>query len=137
MLRERTATARGFGDDIKLPVLAKLMLAERFIPRLFEQIALVAAVHSDGFCKDLEALETFLAITANSNDKPQEKQTAEVLLPPDSAVLTEWKSSETINDWARLPPKLSGLDLRPYLFVTKDKRLFWPSISSGSLSRSG
>lgn len=45
LLRERTATARGFGDDIKLPVLAKLMLAERFIPRLFEQIAFVAAVH--------------------------------------------------------------------------------------------
>lgn len=34
LLRERTAAARGFGDDVKLPVLAKLMLAERFIPRL-------------------------------------------------------------------------------------------------------
>ncbi len=45
LLRERTAVARGFGDDIKLPVLAKLMLAERFMPRLFEQIAFVAAVH--------------------------------------------------------------------------------------------
>lgn len=113
------------------------MLAERFIPRLFEQIALVAAVHSDGLCKDLEELETFLAITDNINDKPKEKQASEVLLPLDSAVLTEWKSSETISDWARLPPKLSGLDLRPYLFVTKDKKIIWPSIGSGSLSRSG
>ena len=33
-LRQRTAEARGFGDDVKLTVLAKLMLAERFIPRL-------------------------------------------------------------------------------------------------------
>lgn len=30
-----TAEARGFGEDANLPVLAKLMLAERFIPRLF------------------------------------------------------------------------------------------------------
>ncbi|GLS32584.1 hypothetical protein [Neomesorhizobium albiziae] len=32
VLRQRTAEARGFGDDVKLPVLAKLMLAERFSP---------------------------------------------------------------------------------------------------------
>jgi hypothetical protein len=74
LLRDRTATARGFGDDIKLPVLAKLMLAERFIPRLFEQIAFVAAIHSDGHCKDLEALETFLTISNKNDDKPKEKK---------------------------------------------------------------
>ncbi|EMX1425568.1 NTPase KAP [Escherichia coli] len=129
LLRERTATARGFGDDIKLPVLAKLMLAERFIPRLFEQIALMAAVHTDGLCKDLEALETFITITDSSDDNPKAKQAVEILLQADSTVLTEWKSSETINDWARLTPKLSGLDLRPYLFVTKDKKDYFGPIS--------
>src|SRR5439155_5443019 len=35
LLRQSSAKARGFGDDVKLPVLAKLMLAERFLPRLF------------------------------------------------------------------------------------------------------
>ena len=34
LLRERTAQARGFGEDIKTPVLAKLMLAERFSPEI-------------------------------------------------------------------------------------------------------
>ena len=34
VLRQKTAHARGFGDDVKLPVLAKLMLAERFLPHL-------------------------------------------------------------------------------------------------------
>ncbi len=43
VLRQRTAEARGFGADVKLPVLAKLMLAERFLPRLFDQIAAAAA----------------------------------------------------------------------------------------------
>ena len=57
VLRQQTAEARGFGDDVKLPVLAKLMLAERFLPHLFDQIATAAAAAPDGKCSDLETLE--------------------------------------------------------------------------------
>ncbi len=129
LLRERTATARGFGDDIKLPVLAKLMLAERFIPRLFEQIAFVAAVHPQGRCEDLEALEKNLAAADDKDGKPKGQKAAEPTPAPDNAVLTEWKSSETVCDWAHLSPKLTGLDLRPYLFVTKDKKDYFGPVS--------
>ena len=48
VLRERIAEARGFGEDVKLPVLAKLMLAERFLPRLFDQVAAAAVTAPDG-----------------------------------------------------------------------------------------
>lgn len=132
LLRERTATARGFGDDIKLPVLAKLMLAERFIPRLFEQIAFVAAVHPHGFCEDLDALEKHLATADGKEPQAGERKgpkSVEPVAVPDSAVLAEWKSSETICDWACLSPKLSGIDLRPYLFVTKDKKDYFGPVS--------
>lgn len=132
LLRERTATARGFGDDITLPVLAKLMLAERFIPRLFEQIAFVAAVHPKGFCDDLEALEKSLA----ADGKTSAQGTSKGAKPPDSpvpisdnAVLSEWKSSDTVCDWARVQPTLSGVDLRPYLFVPKDKKDYFGAVS--------
>ncbi|MDS4019500.1 MAG: Qat anti-phage system ATPase QatA [Candidatus Competibacter sp.] len=133
LLRERTAIARGFGGDINLPVLAKLMLAERFIPRLFEQIAFVAAVHPQGLCEDLDALEKGLA--AADGKEPQAgdrkgQKTADTTPAPDSTVLTEWKSSETVCDWASLSPKLSGLDLRPYLFVTKDKKDYFGPVSA-------
>ena len=57
MLRHQTALARGFGDEVKLPVLAKLMLAERFMSRLFDQIASAAARSPDGRCAELTALE--------------------------------------------------------------------------------
>ena len=57
LLRHQTALARGFGEDVKLPVLAKLMLAERFLSRLFDQIASAAARDPDGRCADLAALE--------------------------------------------------------------------------------
>lgn len=129
LLRERTATARGFGDDITLPVLAKLMLAERFIPRLFEQIAFVAAVHPQGLCEDLETLEKSLAAADSKDGEPKGQKAAEPTPAPDNAVLTEWKSSESVRDWARLSPKLSGLDLRPYLFVTKDKKDYFGPVS--------
>lgn len=129
LLRERTATARGFGDDIKLPVLAKLMLAERFIPRLFEQIAFVAAVHPQGLCEDLETLEKSLLAAGGKDRESKAQKAAESVPASDNAVLTEWKSSETVRDWARLSPKLSGLDLRPYLFVTKDKKDYFGPVS--------
>ncbi len=130
LLRERTAIARGFGDDITLPVLAKLMLAERFIPRLFEQIAFVSAVHPQGLCEDLETLEKSLAAVDSKDGEPKGQKAAEPVPASDNAALTEWKSSETVCDWARLSPKLSGLDLRPYLFVTKDKKDYFGPVSA-------
>lgn len=138
LLRERMATARGFGADITLPVLAKLMLAERFIPRLFAQIAFVAAIHPKGICEDLENIERGLAAEgvntkgdgkvveeARKGSKPTEAAAPE----PESAVLTEWKSSDTVRDWALVQPLLSGIDLRPYLFVTKDKKDYFGPVS--------
>lgn len=132
LLRERTATARGFGDDIKLPVLAKLMLAERFMPRLFEQIAFVAAIHPHGFCEDLNALEKHLAVANGKEPQASERKaqnSVELVSMPDNAVLAEWRTSESICDWACFLPKLSGIDLRPYLFVTKDKKDYFGPVS--------
>lgn len=139
LLRERTATARGFGADITLPVLAKLMLAERFIPRLFEQIAFVSAIHPKGLCEDLEMLEKSLAgdgASAKSDrkaiagDARKGPKAIDAVTPAsENAVLAEWQSSDTVRDWARVQPLLSGIDLRPYLFVTKDKKDYFGPVS--------
>jgi len=131
LLRERTATARGFGDDIKLPVLAKLMLAERFIPKLFEQIAYVAAIHPQGQCEDLGLLEESLnvATVKEAPDEGKEKKAPEPAAVTESTVLSEWKTSGVVRDWARLVPRLSDTDLRPYLFVTKDKKDYFGPVS--------
>jgi predicted KAP-like P-loop ATPase len=138
LLRVRTAEARGFGNEISIPVLAKLMLAERFIPRLFEQIAYTSAVHAKGLCEDIDALEKSLA-TDSAGEKIHNK--AEVThgkgykaddaasTANENAVLTEWKSSQTIKDWARVIPFLGEIDLRPYLFVTKDKKDYFGPVS--------
>ncbi|MCP4165923.1 MAG: NTPase KAP [Chloroflexi bacterium] len=139
LLRHQTADARGFGDDVKLPVLAKLMLAERFLSRLFDQIASAAARHEIGLCDDLAALEA-----AEASDKgPKKRESkdpkvtdmdAEVSKPKkpaskDSLVLAEWKAADTIRAWAKLSPNIGAVDLRPYLFVTKDRKDYFGASS--------
>ena len=130
LLRQASADARGFGDDVKLPVLAKLMLAERFNGRVFDQIANAAATAQDGICADLDALEA--AATGKKKtrepESPQAVQGEVGAKKPDgetSAVLAEWLASPSTLDWAKLKPPLGNVDLRPYLFVTKDRKDFF------------
>jgi len=146
LLRQKMADARGFGDEIKLPVLAKLMLAERFLPSLFDQIATVAVTHPKGRCMDLAALEKVGAADdakplpssstkTNAIDVKDPKPVAAAILIPESAILTEWKSSQSILAWARVQPPVAEIDLRPYLFATKDKKdYFGPASVLGHLA---
>ena len=134
LLRHASAEARGFGEDVKLPVLAKLMLAERFLTRVFDQIASVAAGSEDGKCPELAALEAEVtkpreASTSKNGSKvdPPAKK-ADIGLEParnDSALVTEWLSSPATLAWAKVMPSLGTVDLRPYLFVTRDRKDFF------------
>jgi predicted KAP-like P-loop ATPase len=135
LLRQSMAEARGFGNEVKLPVLAKLMLAERFMPRLFDQIAYAAAAHPKGICEGLAPLEAAVASEPDKKPKAEAKagkgadaasETAE------SPVVTEWLSSPQIRAWARIKinPPLGGVDLRPYLFVTKDRKDYFGAASA-------
>jgi predicted KAP-like P-loop ATPase len=137
LLRKRTADARGFGDDIRLPVLAKLMLAERFLPRTYDQIATAAAANPGGLCEDLKPLETSATPQNETPTKPGTKaasQTKEQPAAQDSATLAEWKASPAVLEWARIAPPLGGEDLRPYLFVAKDRKdYFGPASALGKL----
>jgi hypothetical protein len=136
LLRQRTAEARGFGSEVKLPVLAKLMLAERYIARLFDQVAYAAAANAKGICEGLAALE---AATADESVATAKKAGADAKASKaadassevgESAVVMEWLSSPQIRAWAKIKPGLGGLDLRPYLFVTKDRKDYFGAASA-------
>jgi hypothetical protein len=141
LLRQHTAEARGFGSEIKLPILAKLMLAERFIPRLFDQIAYSAAANPKGLCDGLAAIEKDREKGAASGAKKAGADTkpgSATELPAEggeSALVTEWLSSPQILKWAQIKPSLAAVDLRPYLFVTKDRKDYFGAASAlGHLS---
>ena len=144
VLRQRTAEARGFGDDVKLPVLAKLMLAERFLPRLFDQIAAAAATAPDGKCPDLAELEAAMAegkrakrkgkpeklAALKGGDDPKASAKSAAVKTTESALLGEWRSSPAIKAWAGVETPLGDEDLRPYLFVAKDRRDYFGAASA-------
>ena len=46
-----------------------------------------------------------------------------------STIAKEWVASESAQDWARLRPPLAKLDLRPYLFVAKDRKDYFGAIT--------
>lgn len=143
LLRQASAEARGFGDDVKLPVLAKLMLAERFIPRLFDQIASAAASSSVGTCADLAKLETAVVDSKKTTTKHVSEEAAEGkdaargkhaakqedLKTAESAQASEWLSSPVIRSWAEIAPAIGTTDLRPYLFVAKDRKDYFGATS--------
>lgn len=149
LLRQLTAEARGFGSSINLPALAKLMIAERFIPRLFEQIATSAATALNGICEELKYLEIEVAdkkeekesdnLNVNGKEKALKEKTKakrqEINNKSESPLFLEWANSENIKDWAKIKPSLADLDLRPYIFVAKDKKdFFGTSTSLGHLT---
>lgn len=143
LLRKLTADARGFGEEIKLPVLAKLMLAERFLPSLFDQIATMAVKHPQGRCVDLAALERLgsdatadvPSTRTTATDRSATKFAEPTAAATESAILSEWKASESVSAWSRVQPSLGDVDLRPYLFATKDKKdYFGPASALGHLA---
>ncbi|MBN8840935.1 NTPase KAP [Sphingomonas sp. CL5.1] len=142
LLREHTARNRKFGEDFKRTILAKLMLAERFIPRLFEQVATDAARDEGGVCRRLAKLEAGPDVPPTAADDTEPKTSngaarrragAEAAPEPPAAadqILDEWRVDERVTEWAKLEPKLAGVDLRPYLFIARDRKDFFGAAST-------
>lgn len=122
-LRQAIAQERGFAEDINLPVLAKIMLAERFSADFYEQLARLVTTSSDGKVAALAQLESAMAPEGqgDSGQSTQTKGKAEAALPE----VDEWSKNEWIGVWARIEPRMGQTDLRPYVFVTRDKRSYY------------
>jgi hypothetical protein len=118
MLRHAIADARGFGEDIARPVLAKIMLAERFHPEFYEELSRRTADHATGKPAELAALEASARSDADPSREPQPGRTSRI---PD-ADATTWDQNEWARRWGKIDPALAEIDLRPYVFVTRDKR---------------
>ncbi len=125
ILRLETAAARGFGDDIKPQVLAKLMIAERFNPTFFDEIVRATSASDGGAPPELASLESLADSPQEADEQPQEEGKSGTRHPPQLKVPDSWKASDFIVRWARLAPRLAGQNLKPYLFLTRDRRGFF------------
>lgn len=128
-LRQAIAEERGFGDDLNTTVLAKLMLAERFAPDVYDVIARGAA--GTGASEELAVLENTVrsgepAAKKSRTSKTEKGSDEEAVAPP----LPDWPSLEWAKQWAKIDPALAEYDLRPYLFVTRDRRNVFGAVTS-------
>lgn len=114
-LRERIAQARGFGEDVKFPILAKLLLAERFKPKFFDDIVLESASDPKGISKTLTSLD------AKKQEEPKEKTKDMAGKDPIATVESRWLQDEWVEAWCKILPPLDGVDLRPYAFVANQQ----------------
>ena len=129
LLRQTIAKARGFGDSINQAVLAKLMLAERFQPDFYDHIAGQAMVTDDGKVRQVGALEAEVRGVA----KAAKKEKAGKAVAEQDPVVEKWLEREWLQRWAKIEPALAMIDLRPYVFVARDKRILAAAAELGGL----
>lgn len=127
MLRLAIAEERGFRDQLNISVLAKIMLAERFAPELYDAIARGSA--NTGASEDLGALEASVLAHApgeleTKSADGRRKKSSIAASPP------EWPNLEWAKQWAAIEPPLAEHDLRPYVFVTRDRRSVFGAVTT-------
>lgn len=134
MLRRAIADERGFGTEIQVPVLAKLMLAERFSPELYDQLVRLASTAPNGKVPALAELEAHVRTTETTPRKAQKSGKKPATVDPDelSDQAREMARSEWTKGWASIDPRLGEVDLRPYIFVTRDKRGYLGGLPTAS-----
>lgn len=121
LLRREIALARGLEGHIELPVLAKLMLAEYYKDDFYAELERQVFKQPNGAPDLLADFETI-----NKQTKKPKDDGAKVGL--ETGKESEWKGNEWVQDWVATEPKLSGKDLRPYFFVSRDKKVFFPGM---------
>jgi hypothetical protein len=141
LLRYKIAEARGFGDEIELPVLAKLMLAENYLSEFYKEIAI--ETEENGKCKVLEELENHLKVVkkepeiANGDDEENnddEGITSKTQKRKMSEKCKEWSKKPEICNWVKSDPYVGNIDLRPYYFASKEKEdYFFKQVKSEKL----
>lgn len=132
-IRVAIAKERGFGKDVNAAVLGKLMLAERFQQDFYDYVAAEAMLATDGKVPLLATLES--VARDNSEGERDTKNDSKA----GSAAKTDdenekWLSRDWLVNWAKIDPALKDVDLRPYVFVARDRRIFATAAESSSLA---
>ena len=127
ILRLAIAEERGFRDELNISVLAKIMLAERFAPELYDAIARGSV--NTGASKELGALEAAV-LHQRSGELDKTAKDGKTKASSVEASLPEWPNLEWAKQWAAIDPPLTDHDLRPYVFITRDRRSVFGSVTS-------
>lgn len=127
LLRHKIAEARGFGGEISLPILAKIMLAESYAPlQLYDKLTKATYSSNDGKPQEIIILENSIL---PQEPKPKQSQSKKQDIIEE---INNWTKDEWIINWVQIAPSLRDIDLRPYMFLTREKRSYFGGISNSS-----
>lgn len=114
--RMRIANIYGISDSIHLDALAKLMVLERFHGNDYEQVVNEVTTSQDGKSIYLKELEEAIQEAATKSASTRKK-----LNGPTG------NENEALKIWAALTPPLKEIDLRPYIFISREKAIGFAS----------
>ena len=138
LLRTMVAHNRGFDEnDLLMPVLAKMMLAEQYNYEFYKAIAV--ELREDGTCPAFDAIpdpdEEAEEVDGKTKSEGEDKAKTKDAVPKEKGVLPEhnYKNAkfadilkeETVQAWMSIEPSLSGVDLRPYFFACTEQEDFF------------
>jgi predicted KAP-like P-loop ATPase len=132
-IRLGIARERGFGMDVNAAVLGKLMLAERFQPDFYDHLAAEAMLATDGRVPLLAELESEDRDDGKADSKPNKGAKASKAAARSDGENDRWLSRDWLVKWAKIDPALKDVDLRPYVFVARDKRILASAAESSGL----
>lgn len=111
-LRMKISRIYGLQETIQLNILAKLMLLERFQTDTFERMVTEIVSSDQGISRTIKTVEGNLAVKlTKKDDKKSEKAIEKQEFP------------EQLIEWMQIDPPLGTVDLRPYVFISKEKAI--------------
>lgn len=131
-IRLTIAKARGFIEGVNQVVLAKLMLAERFQQDFYDHLAGQAMLADEGKIAELREMETLAREDSKATKRKKDGNGEKRAARPDHDT-AKWLEREWLGRWLKIEPALGDVDLRPYVFVARDKRIFAVAAESNGL----
>jgi predicted KAP-like P-loop ATPase len=117
----RMAMAESRGIELKQRVLAKLMLLERFRNISFRHLA-EAQASQDGKPAELRDAERAIARPEETQDAKKKPGSTRSIKREEPVEVAEWLRDAWIQkDWLTQEPILTGIDLAPYFYFSRDK----------------
>ncbi|OOG24357.1 hypothetical protein B1C78_08970 [Thioalkalivibrio denitrificans] len=135
LVRQAIARARGFADRVGQTALAKLMLAERFQPDFYEDIVRMAMIAEEGKVTELHLFEERMRGEGEKKKsaKKPEAEAEETTEERTREIIDKWFERDWLKSWASIEPALGNVDLRPYAFVARDKKILSVASDIGGL----
>lgn len=132
-IRLAIAKERGFEEEKMSPaILGKLMLAERFQQDFYEYVTTKAMLAQDGKIAELNGMED--AVVDDKKTKSSKKVgKGESTAEWSDEDTSKWLEREWLKRWLKIEPALGAVDLRPYVFVARDRRILATTVESSGL----